>query len=846
MFSERLKQYAEKAFESRKEYYAPILSELEEQLLACSEQEAVLARFLYGTMPARDAGEYDFSIFLDYIRHAIYLREHVEWCKELPEDVFVNYVLYARINSEDISPCRSFFYEQLKDRIAGMSLREAIIEVNYWCAEHATYETTDGRTASPMTLYRCGKGRCGEESTFAVSAFRSVGIAARQVYTPRWAHCDDNHAWVEVYVDKEWHFLGACEPQEVLDMGWFSGPANRAILIHARNFSDYTSEDGEEQIGKEGSLYYYNNTAFYAKTRKMNFTVTDAQGNPIEQARIGIELLNMAEFFPVATLVTDVQGKASLTLGIGDLYLRVWKDDVVLEQLVKIGDGADVTIVLSKENSEFGKPDNTWHFVDMEAPKEEPVRDVSETKEQKENNTRRLKEAEQMRKERLEAFYDEEKAAAYVEEQEMLHRAGENFDEIYKFLSKDDNPNRKKLLHSLAVKDAKDAKADILEDYLACEQNGLDDEIFEKYVLCPRVAVEELTRFKSYIRNYFDKETLDTFAKDPMKVYEYITEHIAYNKNAEYGTILGTPVGVLRLGQGSKFAQYVLFVAICRTVGVPARLNPVTRIPEYYADGVFCPVIKEDAEKKNQKYGTLVLSAEDPDHWKYYQTWTLGKLKGDHFATLNFEEHAFDWEHAEVKLETGIYRIVTTLRLPNGNQQISLCTFEITEGAKTEVTLKKTEHDVQEHLLEEALPDMKLTDVDGVSESMLSELCVEKPVLLAFLGVGGEPTEHVLNELCDISDKWNEKQASVFGILKDRSDAENVTLKKAKDKVQGMKLFLAQQEDREAYAKIMSLDAEKLPLLVLVLPGLKGAKAYAGYNVGSVALMLRLMQEAEK
>ena len=221
MISENLRKYATEKFERRRELLAPVMPVIEEKLKQCSEEEAVLMKFLYGTMPVRDAGEYGFDLFLSYVKHALMLREKVAWCKELPEDVFVNYVLYDRINSEDITDCRPFFYEQIMGRVAGMSLLEAILEINYWCAEHATYEATDGRTASPMTMYRSGKGRCGEESTFAVTAYRSVGIAARQVYTPRWAHCDDNHAWVEVFVDGEWHFLGACEPEEVLDTGWF-------------------------------------------------------------------------------------------------------------------------------------------------------------------------------------------------------------------------------------------------------------------------------------------------------------------------------------------------------------------------------------------------------------------------------------------------------------------------------------------------------------------------------------------------------------------------------------------------------------------------------------------------
>lgn len=146
MISENLKKYATEKFEGRRELLAPVMPVIEEKLKQCSEEEVVLMKFLYGTMPVRDAGEYGFNLFLSYVKHALMLREKVAWCKELPEDVFVNYVLYDRINSEDITDCRPFFYEQIMGRVAGMSLWEAILEINYWCAEHATYEATDSRT----------------------------------------------------------------------------------------------------------------------------------------------------------------------------------------------------------------------------------------------------------------------------------------------------------------------------------------------------------------------------------------------------------------------------------------------------------------------------------------------------------------------------------------------------------------------------------------------------------------------------------------------------------------------------------------------------------------------------
>ena len=229
MFSKKLQEYAREKYVQR----LPVLGEtgemVEQKLLQCTFEEQILMKYFYGTMPLRDAGEYEFEVFLGFVRHALMVRRTMEWCREIPEEIFVHDILYYRINSENIEDCRRFFYDKLIGRIEGKNLREAVIEINYWCAENGAYEASDYRTISPMTLYRSGKGRCGEESTFAVTAFRSVGIPARQVYTPRWAHCDDNHAWVEVYVDGKWNFLGACEPEEILNKGWFT---NALSLIH--------------------------------------------------------------------------------------------------------------------------------------------------------------------------------------------------------------------------------------------------------------------------------------------------------------------------------------------------------------------------------------------------------------------------------------------------------------------------------------------------------------------------------------------------------------------------------------------------------------------------------------
>ncbi len=86
-------------------------------------------------------------------------------------------------------------------------MAQAILEVNHWCHEKATYTATDPRTASPLTVVRSARGRCGEESALLVAALRSLCLPARRVYTPRWSHTDSNHAWVEAWAGGRWHFF---------------------------------------------------------------------------------------------------------------------------------------------------------------------------------------------------------------------------------------------------------------------------------------------------------------------------------------------------------------------------------------------------------------------------------------------------------------------------------------------------------------------------------------------------------------------------------------------------------------------------------------------------------------
>ena len=904
-FSEQLKIYAETHFENRKKYFAPILSEIEAGLSLCSEEEALLIKFFYGTMPLRDAGEYPFEIFLSYVRHALWLRKTIDWCKKLPEDLFVHDVLYYRINSEDISDCRSFFYEQLKDRIVGLDEYQAAVEINYWCAEHATYEMADDRTAGPMTMYRSGKGRCGEESTFTVTALRSVGLAARQVYTPRWAHCDDNHAWVEVWVNGEWHFLGACEPEEKLDRGWFTGPAGQALLIHSRTFGDYAAGKREEVIGRDGAVVCHNVTASYTKTRKLRIQVRKQDNTPAAHAQVSVEILNMAEYFPAAVLETDEQGGTSIRLGLGDIRLQARSEGKFVERYCNLAeDGvgaadADCAVTLVLKDSEAGMKDALsgvsaceWHLAKLCAPKEVVVRESVLSEEEVSRGTRRLADAVKLREERFDQL-TRHAIAVHPEEEERMRVAGENAEELTAFLEKDDNPDRKKLLDSLTKKDNKDLRAEVLEDHLSAKRGSWSEDIHVQDLLCPRIWLEEIGAYRSYICSVLTAQEQEAFASNPELIWNYVNQNITDIPEEEYNTLCASPIGCLKLKIGSAVSRTILFIAICRSLNIPARLDKSLMLPEYWADGAFhVPVSRAQASK-----GTLLLRNIPGKEWIYAQHWTLGRLEKDHFVTMNHAGLVFEKETLELLLPVGIYRLIAVKRLLNGDQEAAELLFAIEKEKQAELympdfektdgvmpweknsvpdesqscrKLQNKNNSLREEIQSCLLRDILLQRADGTLCS-LEKLVSGKRSILAFLEIGAEPTEHVLNEVLALekSAKGNSKGigCQLLFVLRQEKDLQHKTLQEVLALDAGSEIEIlydisggasdANAAPRTATgatasgtlcgwqetAKRMRL-AEKLPVLAAVRPDGTGIYGSCGYHVGSVELMVRILKEA--
>ena len=721
-------------------------------VLSPAEREAL--EFLYAYMPLADAVDYPASYFLDQVRASFRIREEMGW--KVPEREFRHFVLPIRVNNENLDTSRVAFNREIAPRVKGMSMKEAILEVNHWCHEKMTYQPSDARTSSPLASLMNALGRCGEESTFCVAALRSVGIPARQVYTPRWAHTDDNHAWVEAWADGEWHFIGACEPEPVLDLGWFNAPASRAMLMHTKVFGRY---DGPEEVVLESPNYTEVNLIDnYATTARADFRVVDAAGKPVEGARVDFCIYNYAEFYPAVSKYTDADGRTFLSSGLGDLLIWASKDGAYGYAKCSFGKDKEVTVML-------GQVPDAEAFDIVPPPENVRLPEVSPA--QRAENDRRFAYEDSLRHAYEATFPTHEQALAFTQEHGYGHHmvfpiewSRGNWRTIEAFMSMaDDHERVEKLFLTLSRKDFHDITLPILLD----SYNDRDA------ILGPRVENEFLSPYKSQFDPYGQLDDLIT----PQDVVTYVRSNITVLDDPKAWSIPMSPFGVFETEMADPRSRDIFFVALARARGIDAQKDPVTGKVQYRIDKEWLDVDFDGAGPAvAAPKGTLRLSYTPDkvvDNPKYYSHFSLSKIENGRPRLLEFDEEevdmggGMDWAHVFKKgypLEEGRYLLVSGNRLSSGAVPVSMVFFDVVAGKETvcDLVLRASENEVPVIGTFDAetkfipVPLAKTEDGDVLSDeakesASLLSACGRGHYALALLEPGKEPTNHVLRDL---------------------------------------------------------------------------------------------------
>lgn len=748
---------AEKAFAEKMALVGQQFYDLQGQQVSPAERDAL--HFLYAYMPVADVTDYPTSFYLANIRESFNTREQTSWGRRVPELLFRHFVLPLRVNNEPLDSFRIRYSRELQQRVSGLSMADAILEINHWCHEHATYEPSDARTSSPLQTMRTAKGRCGEESTFAVAALRAAGIPARQVYTPRWAHTDDNHAWVEAWADGRWYFLGACEPEAVLNLGWFNAPASRAMLMHTRVFGDYMGP--EEVMLRTSNFTEINLIDNYGSTARVDFTICNPDSTPAAGARVDFKIYNYAEFYTAVTKYADDRGRTFLTAGKGDML--VWARHDGRYGYAKASFGKDKTIKIVLEYSFQDVSETPLLAVEeldiVPPPEQVTLPGVPEAL--AECNRRRLAQEDSIRAAYTSTFFDERNTAGEPAELvPYLVKARGNWRVIAAFFhSHGDNPQRAlSLLATLSDKDLRDMQREILDDSYLAESDQLSPRVEDEMIIHP---------FKGFFERQFSETEKQEFRDDPVKLVEWVRRNIRLNPDTKALRIAQTPIGVWHSRLTDPRSRIIFFVDVARSLGIEARRDAVTGKTQYRKDGRWHDVNFETATQQTAPQGMLVLRFE-PEKWldnpKYYTHFTISRINQGVTRLLNFDEGQVDmgggttWRNTfkdGVGLDEGTYLLTTGTRLANGSVLATNQQFTIYRGGTTSLDLRLRHSDSEVSVIG-AFDSESCFTKDGRPVSILSQTG-RGYYVLGLLGVGQEPTNHALRDIAKVKDeldKW--------------------------------------------------------------------------------------------
>jgi hypothetical protein len=259
--------------------------------------------------------EMDSAALLDALNATLDARKRFAWGKTVPKDIYQKYVVPLRVSNEPLQPFRRKLLHDIGPRLDSLkSLARAALEVNLYLGERVGFKPTDKRDQGPLTTLSCGFGRCGELVILAVDAMRSVGIPARGVYVPYWSAFDNNHAWIEVYTEDGWKYMGACEPATRLDKAWFDRAVQRAGIVLTMG-SNYHETDSN--VVKTGSGYRLNVIGNYVSPARLTVEMPESWG---KEDHLWLALFNFGALHPLVELVPKDK-IAMIELGNGDFVL---------------------------------------------------------------------------------------------------------------------------------------------------------------------------------------------------------------------------------------------------------------------------------------------------------------------------------------------------------------------------------------------------------------------------------------------------------------------------------------------------------------------------------------------
>ena len=317
------------------------------------------------------------------------------------------------------------------------------------------------------------------------------------------------------------------------------------------------------------------------------------------------------------------------------------------------------------------------------------------------------------------------------------------------------------VLESLTDKDLRDFDERVIINHIEQIEKQLStpsamkvgDDDFQRnshYVLCPRISTEELTPWRTELAQTV--ETIRTFTHTDEQVAAIMQKLNSVKTDTTPASrfIPQAPATVLSSQQASATSKGICFVAMCRTLGIPARRDEVTSNFQYW-DGEWKTVdFGPTQAAANSQLSKLALSysprrfMENPS---YYSHFSLSRLE-DGLPKLQGHDENATWAETfkkGVEVEHGDYLLTSGTRLADGSVLCHISVFPVT--ADTTVQLVMREDSSQVSVIGSFNAENIYHDLEAAKEKSVLSTTGRGYFIVGLLKANNEPSTHILHDI---------------------------------------------------------------------------------------------------
>ncbi len=525
------------------------------------------------------------------------------------------------------------------------------------------------------------------------------------------------------------------------------------------------------------------------------------------------------------------------------------------------------------------------------------------TEEQRTENNRRFAYEDSIRNAYIATMYDESDAESYINHTIFLEFSSEteniirllvdsrgNHATIRQLLERRDGygvSDKVEFLKALSTKDLRDITIEVINDhYEYCQSiyerryhNLTSHYVIVNYIRNPRVANEMLTPYRSFFRNQISQEDKEVYQNNPMLLVDWVRQNIKIDPQCNLGGAPIQPMGVWHARIADALSRNIFFVALARSLDIPARIDEVTGKvqlidPIGFSENelVTTDINFESDEQTITPQGKLIATFQptktqsDP---KYYYHFTISKINDDGtLQLLNYDEGESGMEQGAAwsnllkngtNLDCDNYLMVTGSRLANGGvlAEMNFFTIKPKETTTTELVMRQSTDQVQvigSFNSESLYTKCEIQDNSQLSihNSQLSILSTTGRgyYVIGIIGNGDEPTNHALRDIATVANEFNAWGRPMI-LLSPSADLANKTfssnlISTLNTQLTNLNFGIDTNESiQEQIIREMKLTNHSLPIFIIADTFNRVVFCSQGYTIGLGEQLIKTIHQLE-